>query len=465
MIRLLRRVSMIFLVSTILVGWKPTIIFAQYVPAEQVTLTLYRLVQEGPLAGSIALPPTPCTKDDPTIARSYGCTAITGRADYAYPFETSTITIGIDGTGGPDNARYPYPYLWDVVPQELDMNGSQGNKPLSAVAAQAIAARTYIYQRITYIDQYGAPNNSTQFHVFLPYRYALLTAVQQERVQAATASRAYMTEPGGAYPIEALYGADNPAATVEGNRPYLQSVSDPISAAYGVLDGAGNGGMSSKGASRWSFGHTSSRGPVAAGDALYPHDINGLGEFWSVRWDDAFQILTHYYTGIHVRDANNPAAVLTPDDRWVPLDLTMPTAGCLNRGLPVAINTQNSGVSAWEVGTEVKLGYRLIYRGEVGPSAAEADEQAAHLAETASVGPGRALSLPFIIKPEEFQGGQGRYLIRFDLYRGGQSFASLAAAQGKHWLWLEREVALYDCPAPLFVPLVMSSPVSGEPAH
>lgn len=303
--------------------------------------------------------------------------------------------------------------------------------------------------------------------IFLPYRYALLIAVQQERVQAATASRVYMTEPGGAYPIEALYGADNPAATVEGNRPYLQSVSDPISAAYGVLDGTANGGMSSKGASRWSFGHTSSRGPVAAGDGRYPHDVDGLGEFWSVRWEEAFQILTHYYTAIHVRDANNPAAILTPDDRWVPLQLSMPTTGCLNHGLPVAITIQNSGPSAWDT-AEVRLGYAVTYRGEVGPSAAQPDEQSAHLAplaETAAVGPGRTLHVPFTVKPEEFQGGQARYLVRFDMYRNGQSFASLAAAQGRRWPWFEREVALYDCPAPVFVPLVMSSLVIGEPAH
>lgn len=289
---------------------------AQYTSPQDVTLAMYRLV-EG--SGALYKDPitrqnVPCTKDEPEIAQSYGCTAITEGANRTppYPFTSSTITISIDGSNGPDNNRYVYPYLWDVVPQELDMNGSQGNKPLAAVKAQMIAARTYIYQRLTYIDQYGTPNNSTQFHVFLPYRYQALTPLQRVRVQAAALERLYLSEANSTYPLEALYGADNPADTVAGNRPYLQSVPDPISAAYGTVNGTGNGGMSSKGISRWAFGHTSSRGPVAVGQPNYPHDDGGNGDFWPVRLDDAAQLLTHYYTGIHLRDAGNGNAVKTP---------------------------------------------------------------------------------------------------------------------------------------------------------
>jgi hypothetical protein len=75
--------------------------------------------------------------------------------------------------------------------------------------------------------------------------------------------------------------------------------------------------MSSKGASRWGFGHTSSRGAVAESNLLYPHDSGGYGDFWSARWDSAFQILTHYYTGIDIRDANGN--IVTPEYRWNPL--------------------------------------------------------------------------------------------------------------------------------------------------
>ena len=58
----------------------------------------------------------------------------------------STVTIGIDDVSGPDNAAYAVPYLWDVVATEYGLHlGSRGNKPLSGVEAQAIAARTYSF--------------------------------------------------------------------------------------------------------------------------------------------------------------------------------------------------------------------------------------------------------------------------------------------------------------------------------
>jgi hypothetical protein len=134
---------------------------------------------------------------------------------------------------------------------------------------------------------------------------------------------------------------------------YLQSVVDPVSAPEGSLDGHGRG-MASKGASRWAFGHISSRGPVLLGDPLYPHDNQGNGDFWGARFDDALQILTHYYTGIAVRDANNPAALQTPPYRWVPLHLTWPTSDgnppsllCRGHSLLPTVWVQNTGTQTW----------------------------------------------------------------------------------------------------------------------
>src|SRR4030095_9012420 len=111
---------------------------AQYTAPDNVTLTIYRLERTGVRTD----PPTPCTKDDITIARSYGCTAITDDPDHAYPFDTSEITIGIEDEiyNGVQQG-----YLQNVVATEYDLgSGSQGNKPLAGVKAQAIAARTYI---------------------------------------------------------------------------------------------------------------------------------------------------------------------------------------------------------------------------------------------------------------------------------------------------------------------------------
>src|SRR5262245_54172543 len=120
----------IFVLVTIYGVLKPATAQAQYDSPEDITLKMYRLVQG---SGDLLLDPvtrqsTPCTKDDPAIAQSFGCTAITDDPDHAYPFATYTVTIGIEGEiyNGIQQG-----YLQNVVPHELDIAaGSQGNKPL-----------------------------------------------------------------------------------------------------------------------------------------------------------------------------------------------------------------------------------------------------------------------------------------------------------------------------------------------
>lgn len=331
-----------------------------YQPIEYATVKMYQLNASGAINGPL------CSQANQF---SWGCTAYctnlsicNGSQTLSFPMNTNPANVEIDGTAGAPGVSQYKQYLRDVVPLELGIqSGSQGNKPLSATKAQAIAARTYIYQRMEYIGQYGTPNNSNLFHVFVPYNFDTLTSTQKGRVQEATADRIYMTEPDSTYPIEALYGADNPANTSPGNRPYLKSVSDPISF-LGTLDGTANGGMSAKGASRWSFGHTSSRGPVASGDPNYPHDAQGDGDFWSVRLDEAAQILTHYYTGVHLRDANT-MGFLTLDYRWVPLQIAWsgncPPAMNHGQSCTATIQVQNTSTLDWNCGS---VGYILSYR-------------------------------------------------------------------------------------------------------
>ncbi|MBX3656781.1 MAG: hypothetical protein KF686_21620, partial [Ramlibacter sp.] len=353
---------------------------------------------------------------------------------------------------GPDNNRYVYPYLWDVVPQELDMNGSQGNKPLAAVKAQMIAARTYIYQRLTYIDQYGTPNNSTQFHVFLPYRYQALTPPQRVRVQAAALERLYLSEANSTYPLEALYGADNPADTVAGNRPYLQSVPDPISAAYGTVNGTGNGGMSSKGISRWAFGHTSSRGPVAVGQPTYPHDDGGNGDFWPVRWDNAAQLLTHYYTGVHLRNANTPATLLTPTYRWTLLRMVAPAQACTNTAVTVELWVQNTSVLAWPAHTITPVINNLTAT----PAAMTAPNTNAI---PTAVSAGDDVLITRTVRPTF----AGTFTYSIDFYTAA---VGLFSQQTPPWPRYEQfTLAAVDCQARLYLPMVQSSHVTSVQAQ
>ena len=468
----------------VLVGLLTTFksLWAQYEPHQNVTVAMFRLDAEGNRITDENDEYIPCTKDEPEIAQSYGCTAITEGANRTppYPFASSTITISIDSSNGPDNNRYVYPYLWDVVPQELDMNGSQGNKgnkPLAAVKAQMIAARTYIYQRMTYIDQYGTPNNSNLFHVFLPYRYQALTPPQRVRVQAAAAERLYLTEASSTYPIEALYGADNSTQTITGTPTligtvnYLSSIADPISE-LGIVDGTGNGGMSSKGVSRWAFGHTSSRGPVAPDHPNYPHDDyvdathpNGLGDFWSVRWENAFQILTHYYSGIQIRNANAGNVIVTPARRWVPLqvrwftpDGNPPPGLCAGNAIPLTVWVQTTGTTTWASGGSISFGYQELPGLQVQSTAVTAATY-----PLTPVAPSDTYTATlFYVAPTDMAEG---YIAgpRFEMFAGNTPFSQLEP--GQPWPAYLVSIPIYRCDQHGYLPLVQSGRITSAQAQ
>jgi len=113
----------------------------------------------------------------------WGCTAILNDPQHAYPFSSNPVTVDIEGNdpGDPQHGFNYNRYLRDVVPEEIAIKmSSRGNKPLSTVKAQAIAARTYVYFR------HGLTiNNSAQYQVFVPYYYDTLTLAQQQRVDEA----------------------------------------------------------------------------------------------------------------------------------------------------------------------------------------------------------------------------------------------------------------------------------------
>lgn len=74
----------------------------------------------------------------------YGCTAVVGNANYSYPYPSSTAAVSIEED-----------YLLDVVAGE--MHPALGFH-LTALTAQAIAARSYTYR----IDADGIPLNATE---------------------------------------------------------------------------------------------------------------------------------------------------------------------------------------------------------------------------------------------------------------------------------------------------------------
>jgi len=271
--------------------------------------------------GSIATGDIQCTTDD----QSYGCTAVENNANYAYPFDSSTITVDIEGTEA--NNRY----LRDVIAQE--MSPSLFLQP--ALNAQAIAARTYAYWHIrTAVETPGPIDNSNAYQVFLPYRYDQFDNTERAAIDTALQPRHYMAyrEPYavniyGHYielseidPTFAEFFADIREQTLPNSTfPYLKGVPDPISIHPDISANGHGHGMSQNGAGRWARGSQSFQCDPYPAPCEPPPDP--LISAWSVQWNRVEQILTHYYTGIHIRDANAVNNILTPNRRWVPLDI------------------------------------------------------------------------------------------------------------------------------------------------
>lgn len=331
------------------------------VPPTQIPLEMFELEESGKKT------PNRCSSN----STKWGCTAYcgiqfpgtcaTGTAK-SYPFgNSSTITIGIENhlQNGVQQG-----YLHNVVPSEMNPQ----NRNAVAVKAQAIAARTYAYFEITYptcSDGVTTINNSTEDQVYIPYMYdAQPTNAHKTVVDQAVAQRYYMSysEPINAcgttiatdQPIFSEFSADVYLATLdhpEQNKyPYMQGVPDPISShpeVPGLAADSHHRGLSQNGASRWANGNLTS------------HPAGDKGR-WSVQWNDPFQILTHYYTDVHVRDASAGNARKTATDRWLPLKITVNgqevSALCAgSRYVPLTIWLQNNGINEWVYGYPVVL--------------------------------------------------------------------------------------------------------------
>lgn len=371
--------------------------YAQFSPPTQIQVSMYVLNQDGSSTGNLCL----------TNGSEYrfGCTNDPTRS---FPL-ANPATVSIDGIFTSPYNRY----LLDVVPKEIGVTASsRGNKPISTVKAMAVAARTYAYHRSYYnITLY----NSVTSQVFIPYYYDSLSAEQKQTVNDAVAGIYYLAETGSTYPAETLHGADNGARTSQGNRPYLKNVDDPVSSAYGISDGTTLGGLSHKGASRWGFGHQSSKGPAFENSSQYPHDIDGNGNFWGVQWNRAEQILFHYYTGVDLRLVNglNTNLVSQPD-RWNPLKIeNLPGSISSGGSFQVNVQVQNVGIYDWSCNSTISA-YHLVYHWERPGALSSSYNELTNLCNTSKgdpspTGNGLTVNVP--------SWNSGAYVLKFDMQK------------------------------------------------
>jgi len=352
--------------------------------------------------------------------------------------------------------------LLDVVPKEISVEAFHP----TAIQAQAIAARSYAYW---HINRGSTINNSTQFQVFVPYAFEALPSAtfpdnpsnpcissnlnpNQRIVCSAIAPRLYLSY--GTYPHDDLpafteYFSDVPTRTVRGGYPYLTAVDDPISSHPELIqycnlhpEDCGHGrGMSQKGASRWARGNLSF------------NRNRDLGS-WSVRWERAEHILVHYYTGVHIRDAGNNNALLTPSYRWNPLQINWGTPDnrppTMYHGstYPISVEVQNTGVSDWTCGYPA-FSYALRYRWAKAGFGEVTGSGSASVCGTPKGDPSPTVNLTIQNIPNW---GPGAYTLRFDVY--------VTSADGNFWFgergWRSYDVGVcVDGPCKGFIPAVM----------
>ncbi|PKO24051.1 MAG: hypothetical protein CVU38_00780 [Chloroflexi bacterium HGW-Chloroflexi-1] len=216
--------------------------------------------------------------------------------DTQYPVSSFQPPATIRVAHHPDNSCRDLPawavtvlsfeeYVARVLPAEVYTTW-----PAATLQAQAIAIRTFAWLSIA-LAAPGATYDITDWavdQVMCDQRYGSTDAAT-----AATAGQ-YLAYEGAL--ILAQYSAENGHPTVDGGRPYLQAVLDPVSLGQ-PRHGHGHG-LSQWGAYRWSALHG---------------------------WN-ATQILAHYYTGAQVVDPSGVTpnlALLTP---WPGAWLTAATA-------------------------------------------------------------------------------------------------------------------------------------------
>jgi hypothetical protein len=213
------------------------------------------------------------------------------------------------------------------------------------------------------------------------------------------------------------------------------------------LNGHGHG-LSQNGAGRWARGSESYRCDPHPAPCEPPPDPPL--QAWSVRWQDVFQTLIHYYTGIHIRDANNPATILTPAYRWVPLQTGLLFA-CAGRDSMVTV--QNTGTVAWPANSAIPSFTNL---GEAAAVEASAPQAAALPDELL---PGKVTVVNLLLRVA----APGLYRYRLDFYLAGVGWLH---DQSPRWARYEEFIVeVTDCAYGLYTPMVMSTELATFFSH
>lgn len=164
-----------------------------------------------------------------------------------------------------------------------------------------------------------------------------------------------------------------------------------------------------------------------------------------MRWDNYRQILVHYYTGVHLRDASG--SPLTPSDRWNLLQHNVPSSLPASTHRSVTLILQNTSTWDWWSGI-VSLGYQWTNRG------APLDDNAWQIvARNLSLVQGQSLTITVNITTPV---SSGLYDLHWDLANTGPQIAQRAAASVSG-SWFHR-----NWPHPI-IPVTIAGGISPTP--
>ncbi len=433
-----------------------------YTPEPYVTVTMHILDDNGGIDDQL------CELND----MRWGCTAFCTNSEqctasdtgiHPYPYgNEQTITVPVQ--------TY---YLLNVVSQE--MNPAMVTEP-QAVRAQAVASRSYVWYHIENTILSGAAasiDNSNGKQVFVPHRYDALfpkylpleptiadpcdplipQSPPQQRACDAVAPRYYLSRWNTDAPAFAAFGSDIknetstfPPATPP--HPELVGVKEPISTACNAVTSGNSYGMSGNGAMRWARGHECSHEGAKVARGNLP------GGAWSIVWTRAEQILFHYFTRVHLRDADNDNKIISPDWRWNPLKIEWGTQSEIGgppvliagqtRAVPIQI--QNTSIDDWNcrIG-DTPLSYRLRYRWLNGSTVIYTASTGLYMCNV--LAGGAKNDLLQVYAPA---GLSGTYTLRLDMY---ESFGNFWFSDGG---WPPYDVTVRIIPPPSPTPTATS---------
>jgi len=234
--------------------------------------------------------------------------------------------------------------------------------------------------------------------------------------------------------IDARYVDETGPYTQEDlQRAWLKAVYDPVSEGFSPTNPEFYYGMGQQGSKRWAWGESD------AGQT-FP------------QWHH-FQILTHYYTGIQIRDSSGN--VLTPSYRWVPLRalwgfLPDPPALSPNATTIIDIIPQNSGAVDWPAGALPALaGQWQAFDGTV----VKTDTISLSPNQTVLQGSDAATQQLWVTAPLT----SGSYSLMIDMIdTGGNYFHD--REPGWPWFTLNYEICVNPCPKIyIYLPMILKS--------